>query len=310
MHPLAPEGCSNNIASAHSIQRRGQGLASIARDGKVYGCKLHPMFFLKRNLRAVPDLIGIADASTFPGFCTRHDSDLFRPLETSNGPLTAERLLLLNFRVVVKRLNSVESMLNRGNPWRNMDRGCSRQEQRVQHVAAEIIRRDSEEALHNLLALTKQYDAAVMAMDADLVNGLVVDLVGEKPVVASDLITTRVDFVGRPLAASPVCLHAVTIENGVTVAISWHGEDREAEALARSFAEVSEGAAALLTYAIDYTDNRFFAPEWWEKLPSTTRDNIVDRVTERLQPERRRRAGLVPDMALPTVADVRRVGSW
>ena len=83
LHPAAPEDCSDTIISAHSVQRRGSGLASIARSGKVYGSKLHPRFFMSRAMRLEPALVGAGEIATFPGFCATHDNELFRPLETA-----------------------------------------------------------------------------------------------------------------------------------------------------------------------------------------------------------------------------------
>lgn len=72
-------GCKETPINSHSQQMRG-ALSLIARDGKVVAPERK--FFgpvSKRNHRIVP--VSIRKASTFKGFCARHDTEVFRAIE-------------------------------------------------------------------------------------------------------------------------------------------------------------------------------------------------------------------------------------
>lgn len=79
--------------ASHSQQREAQ-LRSIARDGRVYAMDRNHYQAAKREqtIKANSDeshvfmrLQGIGSASTFPGFCGHHDSELFRCLDLRQG---------------------------------------------------------------------------------------------------------------------------------------------------------------------------------------------------------------------------------
>ena len=72
LHPLAgPTSCSK-VSNAHTLQRAGI-LTSIAEQGHVL------TFYGSRNRK--PRRVGIGKASTFTGFCARHDDSTFAPVE-------------------------------------------------------------------------------------------------------------------------------------------------------------------------------------------------------------------------------------
>lgn len=65
----------------------------------------------KTGGRVFPRLIGIREASTFSGFCDRHDAELFKPLEHTGFEATAEQLALLGFRALCRDLMAKRSAL-------------------------------------------------------------------------------------------------------------------------------------------------------------------------------------------------------
>jgi hypothetical protein len=95
-------GCTEKAIKSHSQQKERQ-LRSIAVDGYVYTLK--PTF--EKNLRKTifdpleVSRIGITKASTYQGFCSKHDNELFRPIETEEiDPQNVEHTYLLFFRAL------------------------------------------------------------------------------------------------------------------------------------------------------------------------------------------------------------------
>jgi hypothetical protein len=101
-HPTAsPQQCSRQIVRAHTLQKSGL-LSAISVDQHVYGLKLTGL----PNDRGIYPFkrIGLNQASTFTGFCERHDAELFRPLETIPFTASKEQLFLLAYRALAKEL--------------------------------------------------------------------------------------------------------------------------------------------------------------------------------------------------------------
>ncbi|RKU01295.1 hypothetical protein C7H84_21860 [Burkholderia sp. Nafp2/4-1b] len=68
------ETCSSAEAiRSHTVQRRG-GLRLISEDGHAYSAKKGFVQIGKIDGKVGLEKIGVADASTFPGFCNHHDS--------------------------------------------------------------------------------------------------------------------------------------------------------------------------------------------------------------------------------------------
>jgi hypothetical protein len=62
----------------------------------------------KNGGKVIPRKMGVRTASTFFGFCSRHDTEMFRPVEYGHRGLTNENCFLLSFRalayeVIMKR---------------------------------------------------------------------------------------------------------------------------------------------------------------------------------------------------------------
>jgi hypothetical protein len=99
-HPDAGTAtCSGRLTDAHTIQKEG-GLRAISEKGHVVSIKKGGFAIGKHHGQIVPMREGIANASTFPGFCNSHDS-IFRPTEESAVILRSEVAFLLSYRSVV-----------------------------------------------------------------------------------------------------------------------------------------------------------------------------------------------------------------
>ena len=99
-----PMTCENKPIRAHSVQNR-QCLDLLVEDGHVWTMGLHvdkskgPVLKFKKT--------GRNKASTFTGLCAQHDSDLFRPIDTSCfDPNSEEHCFLVAFRSVHRELHA------------------------------------------------------------------------------------------------------------------------------------------------------------------------------------------------------------
>ena len=87
-HPSAsPNNCSDKIVRAHTVQRRG-GIAAIAEKGHVISAKSAAQDLVKNHGAFVPRKVGVRSASTFMGFCKKHDNSMFHPVEKPSVSLS------------------------------------------------------------------------------------------------------------------------------------------------------------------------------------------------------------------------------
>ena len=85
--------CKNPSIDSHSIQKNGR-LANIAEGSQVY--RLGANLFAN-DFQDLVDftIVGKSKASIFPGFCKKHDNDIFSPIENKNAILNKWSILLI-----------------------------------------------------------------------------------------------------------------------------------------------------------------------------------------------------------------------
>jgi hypothetical protein len=87
----------------HSVQRR-VGLRAIEENGHVLSF-LHALTRKFSSPASIsPERISVRRASTFRGFCEKHDAALFRPIEAEKWDPTKENAFLFSFRAVCYEL--------------------------------------------------------------------------------------------------------------------------------------------------------------------------------------------------------------
>lgn len=92
------EGCeSKSIKRSHTIQKSGS-IKSISENGHV----LTPRFN-RDNEKIELKLIGVTDASTFPGYCKKHEK-LFKDFEQIKDFRTGEHIALQIYRTVCREI--------------------------------------------------------------------------------------------------------------------------------------------------------------------------------------------------------------
>ena len=97
------EQCSGGIIKAHSLSKKAS-IERIARKQHVYGFNWSIKKIKGNGRSLVPKKFGIREASTFTGFCQKHDGVLFKPLDTAPFLPTSEQIGLLMYRVLCREI--------------------------------------------------------------------------------------------------------------------------------------------------------------------------------------------------------------
>lgn len=96
-HPSAPDGCSlDGPIKSHSISR-STSFAAIAENGHVISI-VKPFDDIVFDDKANVEPAGIKISSVFPGFCEKHDFELFSSIEKEGWIINKESCFLLSYR--------------------------------------------------------------------------------------------------------------------------------------------------------------------------------------------------------------------
>ena len=198
-HPEAShKTCGERIVRAHTIQRKG-GLAAITENGHVISVKAGFEDIFKNEGEIVPRAISARDASTFTGFCDRHDNEMFKPVETGEPVLNEEAAFLLSFRALAYELFMKQSALrcipiqrenDKGKPF---DAQCFIQ----QHIHA--YEHGLKRGLDDVTRWKSEYDVAFVDKRFDSFRFYSVAFSEVLPVVACGAFHPEFDFNSHPL---------------------------------------------------------------------------------------------------------------
>lgn len=200
------------------------------------------------------------------------------------------------------------------------DRGLPPSVQRewfaVQH--REIVK--AQQTLRNVENLKAEYDRLVLGGDFSATNAYVLWFSGSPEFLCAELVSRDYDFQGRhlqePDPPAHLCVYNLAVDDCWALVFGWVGRNSAAEALAESLDD-REGAdkpAAVLRYVLEYTDNMFFNPDWWDSLPQSEKAWVSFILTRRMHPHYLRDRDLLrANIGVPmtsTYIRAERLGPW
>lgn len=277
-HPDASATTCSSPTSikSHTIQRRG-GLGAIAESGHVCSTKKAFMDLEKRGGQVDMEKIGVGQASTFPGFCSHHDTELFRPVEQANSKLDAYNCFLLSLRAVTYELAAKDAQLRSHMASKEfIDYGRPFEQQAMFQNFLRLHQIGIEAGLKDVTLLKAEYDKTFHSKDFSKFSfyGLEFDKV--LPFAAAGAFMPEFDFTGAKLQEielgrqiSQIALNVTLLGDSTCVVFGWFGgPDSAAARLVDSFKAIPEHekANALLILAMEHLENFFCKPSWWADL--------------------------------------------
>jgi hypothetical protein len=95
--------CSGFIVKAHTVSKSAS-LQHIARDGHVYQIAPNVLSLENNSGPLELKLVGTNRASTFTGFCRKHDDEIFAPIEKQQFRGTPEQCFLVAYRALCREV--------------------------------------------------------------------------------------------------------------------------------------------------------------------------------------------------------------
>jgi len=289
-HPSASaRSCSSpQSIQSHTVQRRG-GLASVAENGHVYSIK-SGFFEIEKNCGQVNmKKMGVAKASTFPGFCSHHDTELFRPVELADSTLDQWNGFLLSFRAITYELATKIAALDAHITSRELiDHGKPFEMQVTTQSFMHFQQIGLQKGRDDVTRWKAEYDQAFLNRDLSNFRIFGITFDGTLPFAAAGAFMPEYDFAGRHLqrldtneVVSHLALNVTQLGGKTCAVFGWTGGlDCAASKLVESFKVLPDAdkATAVLLLALEYIENFYCTPSWWESLSSELSASLHEKI--------------------------------
>jgi hypothetical protein len=288
LHPKASNtGCDGGFVKAHTVQR--MCLSKIAEKGHVYAFTSDANIFRSQAEKIhvlVPSKIGIKNASTFTGFCAKHDNEIFSPIEKHDFTCCPEHAFLLGYRSLCRELFAKKALLDMQDLFSTMDRGKPLEIQiPLQQFSSAIIA--GAQAGHNdLLKIKTEYDRILEEKDFEKVRYYVLIFDSYPDVLCAGGFWPQYDFVGHkvqePVApdSEGMQFSLITTDKGGAAVFTWFKNKGISEEFIKSFNSISDLdiSHAILRFVFEYFENTYIRPSWWENLSEESRTKLHHRM--------------------------------
>lgn len=283
LHPSAcPSTCGSSIARAHSVQLRG-GLRRIARNGHVYRYS-GDVFDHGRPGRLVHKLIGIRNASTFPGFCDLHDNAIFEPIDNRVFSATTEQCFLLGYRGIARALFTKRREKKLVPTFRRISNEVPLSQRVVIQSCVSAYEAVGNLALSTLELHKSDYDNVLLSGTYSDIRFYVLRLKDTPDILCSGIHYPEADFDGRCIqsvvtgrVSDLITYSLIATPTGGAIVFAW--ESKSDESCVRLIRSLDSTPDELIPHAIvrlvfQSCENKFLSPVWWDGLDSETRDAL------------------------------------
>ena len=278
LHPKASrQACSLEIVSAHTVRRNGD-LRVIAKNGHVYNIIRYSRIFEDHAARSV----GINKASTFRGFCSRHDNDLFAPIEKEPFRATTEQIALLGYRATCYEIFAKKGSLQVPRVIRSLKGGRSYPRDLSFDFTLSTSRGIAELAFHK-----SRYESMIFRKDFSNLGYYVVSLANAPEIVGSGCTQATHDFCGRKVADlnrldvpfGGIALSLIATDDGGAAVFSWLADQNKCHNVMTTFGRLSaaDQPHAIVRYMFEFFENIYFSPDWWDNLDDQVQARLLER---------------------------------
>lgn len=304
--------CSGNIVRAHTIQRNG-GLNKIAKVNQVYSFFGNNHADMEKSKGVLlPKLIGIKKASTFTGFCGKHDDSVFAPIEKYPFVASQEHSLLLGYRGICRELFTKQAVSDLAPYLRTLDRGRNIGFQRLLQNQLSQLSSGTEAGLRDIKQCKSEYDAALLSKDDSQAFYYVINFSDTPDIMCSGGQFPEIDFNGKSLQnladlnakLDHLTFSIIATENGGAAVFSWLGDSPASIQLVRSLHSQSDSEIphSLVRYVFEFFENAFFSPDWWDSMADPAKLAIRRRLSTAIDISKTRHLSCLKDDGIRVVS--------
>ncbi len=274
LHPHANnENCSGKIVKAHTIQRNG-GLTKIAQEGHVYTAMSEITNVFKNDGIINPRKIGINEASTFTGFCGKHDNEIFKPIENDPFKVCEEYAFLLGYRALCREYYAKElaSTINQNHLNKLFEATPVSYHDNLRALNAGF-----KVGLRDLEFHKERYDEVFLSKSYNEVAYYII-LIEETPeIMCSGAFQPDYDINGIQLqnylefgerGLDLITYSVIATDSGGAIVFCWLNDSNACECLVDSIDNLKDQqlASLITSFTFTYFENTCFSIEWWSCL--------------------------------------------
>jgi hypothetical protein len=293
LHPDASSSTCGRIGWAHSIPRMGALATLIDASNHVLTLNSYGM----RDTRAGEVVaVGWREASTFPGFCAKHDDELFTPIEKCAFQATPEQRFLVGYRGLCHEFYK-KTAHNRGlsDTQGLFDRGLSRDEQARVQERLSAWRLSVQSGVSDNVHFKKLADQTVHDRRFERWGSCVLRFEGEMCVASAGSATPSFDLLGnriQSLSDLDKPIEGVYFgmlasgQNQFHIVFMWYGDCLASEKFVESMWSYSADRLANIVVQLmfGHVENTFFSSDWWMNLGDAEQKEVI-RLAKILDPE-------------------------
>lgn len=275
----APESvtkdCSSQIIKAHTIPK-STSLKKLAKNNHVYGLISHNGFIQRDKGLPVLQQMGLNRASTFTGFCKKHDNELFSPIEKIDFNNTPEQCFLLAYRAFCREYFVKLAANNLNESSKNLDKGMPQNEQMAYQLRHLYKQMGTKAALEDNNYHKTLFDQILLTKDYSAVRAVIFELDDVPPIMCSGGTNPDFDFDGNDLqdfGNFEVRLDLLTVTsffdgNCGKIIFAWiQDENGSNSALIESLLNKSDNLSIyLFQFILSHFENIYISPFWWDGL--------------------------------------------
>lgn len=242
-----------------------------------------------------PKLYGINRASTFTGFCGKHDKTIFSPIEDETFNVTKETIFLLGYRALARE--HYTKLAQRGSEpiLRQADKGKTTEEQFEHQKELDMHYELVNAGIRDLENQKRKFDEILVNDNYNDIEGFVVEF-GEIPnIMCSSGLTLEYDYSGTILQdlsdlnryMSSICLNIINSNNKGYVVFTWHKDSSDVchrfiDSL--RFYPENRITDAIIRLCFKF-ENIYLSPDWWESIPDNKRKKLILKLAASADPD-------------------------
>lgn len=215
--------------------------------------------------------VGVKLATTFPGFCEKHDNEIFACLEKGKFSPDKTQLGTLRYRSLCREACAKHQIVS-------ATLGNALSESAPPHVAAHIVGE-----MKRCMLLSKEKQSFEADKDHADVQSYVVKFAKTPTVLVSATVHPLLTFTGRPLEFRPeefMTISILPVEREGFAIFTWSKKaPKNSSLVVKTFRSLPPRSqtTALIYLALEASENHAISPEWWNSLDQNRHQDLARR---------------------------------
>lgn len=289
MHPDASNSaCGKKIIDAHTIQKKGP-LKSIADGSNHVYCFRKDQTGNDTVLR-----LGWQKASTFKGFCDKHDKEMFSPIEDELYQGSKKQSFIAGYRAVALEYFKKISVV-KGLPFMSeyADRGMPVMEQFEFQKCLNSMKQGFFKGIDDFRETLNIYASSHKSQAYDDFESLTVYFVGDLDIAVSGCFSPEFTTSGKRIQTlapgvkfvENIAVNTVNTESGHALVFSWPKSFTKCTEFAESLINTNyeDLPSKLVELIFSYIENTYFSIDWLNGLENDKRLKIESMARKSIQ---------------------------